>query len=798
MIKNYIRIACRRLIRNKMLSIIKMISLIIGMTCFSLIAVYVYYELSFDRFNKQANNIVRVTSEYSVNGNINQWSVVGTKTGPHLQRTFPPVKSFVRVYKNSKVVKYNNVSFNEKNFLFVDSNFLKIFTFHLVEGNELNSLDAPNKVILSRSMAMKYFGNDDPLGKNLVIDGNQNYTITGISEDVPDNSQIKFDFLASFGNLNVSKTEEWLPANYLTYLLLEKGTDITSLERAIDNHMRKVISKEAELSQLDYYTYHLEPLTSVHLHSNIEGYVPNTPFVYIYVLVIIAILILIIASINYSNLTVAQASQQRTEIGIRKVLGTGKAQLLLHFIGESAILSVIAAVFSIIGSMILLPYFNILTGRMFTVSLLFHPVIIVTIISLCVIVSIIAGGYPTLIISGYPLNDILKPGFHSTASGGNFRKTLIIFQFVISIVLIITTLVIQQQRSYIQNKNLGYDKAKVIFLKIDAQVMPSYYNLKAALRQDPYIQEISAGNATPVEIKWTSFMTAATETGEKKFPVRAIPVDLDFLQTLGIKIIAGSDFTESDLKQLKSLKNTDDFKYSLILNETAVKEIGWTPEKAIGRQVNIGFSGTVKAVIKDFHIASLHEQIMPLVIFLNDEFLNVMLVKIKGNNVTAALSSLKKTWEERIKDRPFEYNFLDEEYAVLYKNEQQTARIFSTFSTIAILLACLGLFGIVAILTVQRTKEIGIRKIMGATVLKIILHLLVDYIRPVLIAFIIAVPVAWYISEKWLHGFAYHISINLWVFIISGLFSIIISTATIGIQSVKAALSNPADSLRSE
>jgi putative ABC transport system permease protein len=796
--KNQIIINFRRFSQNKMSTIIKLLSLSIGMVCFSLIAVYVYYELGYDHFNKHADEIARVTMEYSVNGTRNQWAVTGTKAGPQLQRTFPSVKSYVRMIRNSKVVKNKNIIYSENNFLFVDSGFLKIFTFPMIEGTMTNALDGPGKIVLTRTIAKKYFGNDDPLGKSLTIDSNQNYTITGIVEDVPDNSQIKFDFLASFVNLDVSKTEEWFAANYFTFLLLEKGTDIADLDNKINGYMKEVSLKEKDLSGIDYFTLHLEPLTRIHLHSNLDSFIPNTPFVYIYVLIIIAMLILMIACINYSNITIAQVSGKRTEIGIRKLLGAGESQLFWQFVGEAGILIVIAAILSIIGAMVLMPYFSILTGKVLTGSLLFQPVIIGTIILLCVIVSLIAGAYPAMIISGQTLNNILKPGSLLGVSGGKFRKSLIVFQFVISIVLIITTIIIQQQRSFIQGINLGYDKTKVIFLPIGAHDWPGYYNLKSELKQDPFVKEVSAGNTTPVNITWTSVMIAATETGKKQFNAKAIPVDLDFLQTLGIKIIAGSDFTESDLKQVKALKNKDGFKYSMILNETAVKEIGWTPEESIGRQLDVGFTGTVKAVIKDFHLASLHEPVMPLVIFLLDEYQKVILIKINGNDVSSALSSIKKIWNGRIVDRPFEYHFLDEEYDRLYKNEQNTARIFSTFSAIAILLACLGLFGIVAIMTVQRTKEIGIRKIMGATVVNIIMHFFADYLKPVFIAFIISVPLAYYFANKWLLGFAYHIAIPVWAFIISGIFCIAISVATISIQSLKAALSNPVDSLRNE
>ncbi len=798
MLKNYLLIARRRILQNKLSSLIKLTSLFIGMISFILIAVYVYYEFSFDRFNKQANNIVRATTELSVNGKSEQWSMNGTKTGPELQRTFPAIKSYTRIIRNQKTVKFNNTVFNEKKVLFVDSDFLRIFTFPLLEGKESTALDGPGKIVITRSIAKKYFGNDDPLGKNLVIDGDRNYMVTGITSDPPKNSQIQFDFLVSFSNLDYGKAETWFPANFYTYLLLEKGTDLASLNKKVDAYVRDIGKKDRDFTDVDYFTVHLEPLTHVHLHSNIDGLIPNTPFIYIYILIIIALLILTIAIINYANITIAQVTEKRTEIGIRKLLGAKKGQLFMQFIGESAIFSVAALVLSVVCAAVLLPYFSILTEKDFPVKMLFHPAITGTIIGVSVLVSLISGAYPAIMVSGHSLNNILKPGFLIAASGGKFRRTLIVVQFIISIVLIITTLVIREQRSYIQTINLGFDKSRVISLPTGYHDWSHYENLKAALKKDPYVKEVTSAYTTPVHIQWTSTLSAATETGEKQFSTRAIPVDIDFLKTLSINVIAGSDFNESDLQKVIALENTNDIKYNFIVNETAVKQIGWTPEESIGRQISIGAQGIVKAVVKDFHISSLHETVQPLVIFLSRQYQNVILVKINGQDMSAGLSSIKKVWNGQMTERPFDYHFLDEEYDDMYKNEQRTAAIFSTFSTIAILLACLGLFGIVSIMTVQRTKETGIRKIMGASAYDIIIQFFIDYLRPILIAFIAAIPIGWYSSYRWLSSFAYHINIELSIFIISGLFSLTIAMVTIIFRSVKVANSNPVNSLRNE
>ncbi|HKK42528.1 MAG TPA: ABC transporter permease [Bacteroidales bacterium] len=798
MIKNYIKITFRRFLRNRVTSVIKLLSLVIGMVCFILISLYAYYEFSFDRFNTNSDEIVRITADMTVNGNQEQWALTGTKTGPEFKRNYSLVKAYTRIYKVPGVVKSDEAVYNEKRFLYVDSDFLKIFSFPLLEGNRSTALDAPSKIVLTKSMAEKYFGTEDPLGKTILVNGEKSYEVSGVAADVPENSQVVFDFLASFSNLGISKNESWFPANFLTYLLLDKGTDISLLESKFNDYVHSLKDDELENSGLDNFRFNLEPLTEVHLHSKTDGLTPNMPLIYIRILILVAILILSIGYINYTNLTIAQASKHEKEIIIRRVLGSGKKQLFTHFFSESVIYSLIAIILSLYFVTLILPSFNNLTGRMLPASLLLNPVITGIILSSCLLVSFVAGLYPTLIISKHAGDGRLKPGTTGSVSGGSFRKTLIIFQFVVSITLIIITLIIRQQRTYIQNKNIGYNRENVISVQLGKQVWPKYYNLKEALKSDPYVENVSAGNVSPTEVRWTNFMSVPTETGEKKFITRALPVDLGYLKTLGISIIAGSDFTESDFKRLKASEINESFSFDLIINETAAKKIGWTPEEAIGRKINTGFNGTVKAVVKDFNIASMHEAIMPLVIFLYDNYINTMVIRLQGNDTPAALASVKKTWNEYIPDKPFEYRFLNEEYDALYRKEQKSMQIFSSFAMISIFLACLGLFGIVAVIIVQRTKEIAVRKVMGASVQTVVLRLISDYVRPVLTAILIAFPIAYFSSYAWLKGFAYRIPIQWWVFIVSGLLIMVIAFLTICTQAVKAALSNPASSIRHE
>ncbi len=798
MIFGSLLVTFRRLKRNKLTSFIKLVSLITGMISFMLISVYVFHEFSFDRFNKNADRIVRLVMEFSVNGSSTRWVVSGTKAGPQLQRTFPEVESFVRMSQASRVVSRQEIMFDEKNFLFVDSTFLKIFSFPLIEGNPATALEGPHKIVLTQSMAKRYFGDEDPLGKNLVISGEDNYTVSGVMKDVPGNSQVTFDCLASFSNLEVSRTEDWFPANYITYLLLEKGTDITNLGGKIDHYARAESHKDPNSSGIDYFTFHLEPLTYVHMHSGQEAMVPNIPATYIYILMLIALLIVFIACINYANLTLAQATEQRKEIGVRKILGALKYHLFGHFISESVFLSIVSVAIALMLAVAVLPYFNLLTSRDFTIGSLFHPAIAATLILLCIIISLLAGAYPAYLLSRHKLVDILKPGYNPGSSGGNMRRPLIIFQFVISIILIAITLVIQQQRVFIQHKNIGYNRDNIIYIHLDRQAWKHYYTLKPILKQYPGILDVTAANTTPTVITWTNTLSAATDNGEIQFSVRAAPVDMDYLKTLGIKIIAGSDFTDADYQYIKDEKRPDGNVGSLILNETAVRDIGWTPEDAIGRQVTVGVNGTVKAVIRDFNLASLHEKVKPLVIFPDDQFLNYMMIRIKGDNMPQTLAFIEKNWKEQMPLSPYAYNFLDDQYNSLYKAEEKTAGLFSTFSVIAVLLACLGLFGMTALMTVRRTKEIGIRKVLGATVSGITYLLSMEFVRLIILAFVLALPVAWYASHLWLESFAYRIKMPVWAFTVAGIFTLLIAMMTLGYQTIRAALTNPAESLRNE
>jgi putative ABC transport system permease protein len=797
MLKTYIKIAWRSLRKNRLYTAVNMIGLTLGIASCLLIGIYILNELSYDRFHKNGTDIVRVTMEYNGGNAVTKTAVTGTKVGPEFSRSFPEVQSFVRTYKYPVTVGYQEKVFEEKQFLFADSTFFSIFSFPLVEGNAQTALNAPDKIVLSQSTARKYFGNESAIGKTLRVGDNRTFIVSAVAADCPNNSQIKFDFIAAFTSLNASKREDWWTANYYTYLQLKPGTNLALFSNRVAAFMKQVTT-QLDMGPAGYLTYHLEPLLSVHLHSLLDALEPGNNIVYIYVLALVAILILIIACINYTNLATAQSTKRIAEIGVRKVLGAEKSELFRQFIGESILITFIAILTSVLIAYILLPYFNTLTSLNFTPADLAAPRVLLLLLVLWVSVGFLSGAYPALLLSNLQLAKVLKSGFSFTSKGNGLRKSLIVLQFTISLFLIIVTVIIIQQLSYIRNKDLGYNKDHIIVLPVDHKMLPNYDAIKQAIAAVPGVIKVTGAYEGPQNIQWGDGLSKGEGKQNSDISVNAIPVDEDFVSTLNLKIIAGSDYTRADVQQIDTSNGGANLHFPYILNESAVRALGWKPEEAIGQTISKNVSGVVKAVVKDFHFKSLHETISPLVIFLDKSSLQVMMVKIDGKSTAQTLSQLENTWKQRVGHRPFEYHFLDEDYNALYQNEQRTAGIFSTFSAIAIMLACLGLFALTAYAVVQRTKEIGIRKVLGAGITDIIGLLSKDFLLLVGIALLIACPLAWTAGNKWLQAFSYRISINWWVFIAAGLATLIIALLTISLQAVKAARANPVESLHAD
>ncbi len=798
MIKNYFKTAWRNIKKNKLYSLINVIGLTIGIVSCILIGLYITHELSYDKFNKNADRIVRVTMDYGSSGTSDRDAVTGTKVGPQFKRTFPSIESYCRMMKASRIVAYNNKQFDEKNFLYADSTFFRMFSFKLLQGDANTVLDAPYKIVLTKTAAEKYFGTKNAVGKILRLSNKDDYQVTGIAADMPGNSQIKFDFITSFSNLNASQTEEWWSANYITYLLLNQQKDVIPLQNQIAAYMKTTVAKELNLTGSDYLTYHLEPLKKVHLYSSLDGLEPNGNIYYIYILGIVAFLILLIACINYTNLATAQSANRSIEIGVRKVFGAYKSQLFYQFISESAVLTFTSLILAFFISVELLPLFNSISGKSISAGMLLHPLPLAAMLILGIIVTLFAGSYPAIILSNSRLINILKSGFRISSSGGGLRKSLIVLQFVISIFLIIATVVILQQLSFIQHKNLGYNKEHVLVLPIDNNMSKNYDAIKKAFAANTGVADITGGYESPVSVGWGDGLSIDNGGIKKDLIVNAMPVDLDYIKTMGIQIVGGSDYTLADVQQIDTSANAQNPHYTYMINETAAKAIGWTPQQAIGKTIKSHGPGIIKAVVKDFHIASLHEPIKPVVIFLDPRFSNDFFIKVSGNNMPATIQFLQSVWKDRVPWRPFEYHFLDDDYNSLYLAEQRTGTLFSAFATIAILLACLGLFALAAFTTAQRKKEIGIRKVLGANVFNITSLISREFISLVLIAILVATPLVWIAASKWLENFAYRINVQWWVFVLAAFASVLIAFITVSFQAIKAALANPVKSLRSE
>lgn len=801
MFKNYIKLAFRHLLRKKVFSFINIFGLTAGLVSCILIGLYVADELSYDKFNTRADRIVRVIMEYK-RGNssaANSFAVNGTKVGPQFKRTFPAVESYVRLNELTTIVSAGTERFSEDHFVYADSTFFHIFSFPLLKGDPA-SLNSRENILITASTAKKYFGTTDAIGKILRVNDRKDYRVSAIVKDPPGNSQLHFDFLVNFYNGGqYIQTEHWWTANYPTYLLLTRPDQMGSLQKQITSYMKTPeVRKDVGVEGSDFLTYHLEPLTSVHLHSPYAGFEPNGNIIYVYVLILIATLILVIACFNYTNLAIAQAANRTGEIGLRKVLGAGKSQLFAQFTGESMLVTILALALAVVLSIALLPVFNDMTHKHLVSGDILQVKVLGAILLTGLVVGLLAGSYPALVLASTRLIQILRSGFRITGGHGGLRRTLIVLQFVISLFLIIMTVVIQQQMDYIRNKDLGLDRDHVVVVPISYTILGRYPAVKTAFYSIPGVQSISGSYHLPISASWGDGLDAMTEHGPVNFSITAIPSDLDYLRTMNMKLIAGSDFTNADLPASTAKLDSTQPRNRFILNETAVKKLGWTPEQAIGKIVSKGDKGIIKGVVKDFNFASMHTEIGPLMLFPDTQWVRHMLIRVGGANLASTLSQMGATWKQFVPGQTFTYHFLDEDYNKMYTAEQRTAGVFTLFSSLAIFLALLGLFGLAAISTIQRTKEIGIRKVLGANLWNISLLIARNFILLVGISILIAAPLAWIASAKWLETFAYRASLQFWIFAAAGLAVIALAFATVSYHAIRAGRMNPVESLKTE
>ncbi|MBO0930848.1 ABC transporter permease [Fibrella aquatilis] len=800
MLTNYLNIAWRNLVRHKTNTGINVIGLAMGLAACLLLVTYLKHELSYDAFHANANRLVRVTMEYSADGQVGKVPTTGTKVAPELGRQFSEIESGVRLINAEGVVQVGDKQFSEKALLYADSAFFSLFTFPLLKGNAQQALAGPNLVVLSEATAAKYFGTQNPVGKVLKVNtggpADKYFTVTGVVANCPANSQIKYDLVASFTTLRASKTEEWWSANYGTYLLLRSPEALAPLQAKIGPFMKSPAAA-TEMTGGDYLTYNLEPIRRVHLQSEVGGlFEPNGDLTYVYVFGIISLLILLIACVNYINLATARAVERAQEVGVRKVLGAEQSQLFGQFMGESLLVTGAALGLGLLLAGLLLPLFNDLSDRRFTVAGWLNPGWVGLVLGIGLVVALVAGGYPALLLARFRPMQALQGRM---ALGGNsLRRGLIVFQFAITAFLIVSTLVVRNQLSFIQTKKLGYNRDRVLVLPATQQVADKISTLKSEFKRNAGVAQVSLAYESPVFVNGGYSMHRADRPESQNKLVTGLVIDADFIKTMGIRLLTGEDLTTADMARVNDLAVDSLDRFRFILNEAGARAMGWTPQTALGQAMNVnGRAGKVKAVVADFHFASLKQQIGPLVLF-HQGGGNVILVKTGGGQLPETLAALERTWKQLLPNQPFAYQFMDQEFNSLYTSELRTGRIFSVFAFLSIFLGCLGLFGLSAYTTAQRTKEIGVRKVLGASVMSIVTLLSKDFLTLVGIAFVVAAPLAWWAMHRWLQDFAYRVDIAWWVFALAGVLAVGIALLTVSFQSVKAALMNPVKSLRSE
>lgn len=798
MIKNYLTTALRNFRKNKTASAINIFGLTIGLTSCLLIALYIQHELSYDSFELKGNRIARVIMEYRFDGSgqTNAGNYTSVRVASVLKKNFPEVETGVKMANYETVVGYGEKLIAEKRFMYADAGFFSVFTFPLLQGDPNKALAEPQQVVLTESTARRYFGKEDPMGKTLHIGTDSSlYQVTGIMKDCPSNSQIKFDFLASFSSLGLLKEyeETYWSANYTTYLLLKNEGSRAALQARLPAFMKKEM--EGKGATINFF---LEPFNSIHLHSEYGGFEPNNSIAYIYIMAAVALLILIIACFTYINLSTARSIERAREVGVRKVIGASRKQLFWQFIGESGGFCLVALAFSLALADIMLPYFNQLTEKQLHAGALFSPGFLGFSLLITSFVGILAGSYPALILAGFHPIKVLKGSFKNMGSGQLLRKSLIVFQFAISVFLIISTFIIRKQLNYIQHKQLGYDREQVLVLPMDESFLPRLPRIKKEFKSDPDIISVSRCARSPAEGGGGYNMSTPAMPAKKQFAVTANPIDEDFIKTVGMQIIAGADLSEQDMKDVSPPTGQPQL-FHFILNESAARQLGWTPQQAIGQKMFMDATrpGIVKGVVRDFHFESLHKPIKSFVMF-SALGARELLIKLSGHNLPQSVAFLEAKWKTLVPERPFEYRFMDEDFNKLYHAELNLSASMNLFAGIAIVLACLGLFGLSSYAAGQRIKEIGIRKVLGASVAQIVAILSLDFVKMALISLLIAFPLAGWMMTKWLRDFSYRTTMGWGIYMEVGCLVLFLALLTVSIRAINAALANPVKSLRSE
>lgn len=801
MLKNYLKIAWRNLIRNRTISMINITGLGMGIATCLLIGLYVLDELAYDRFNQKADRIARVVFKGIVQGGVINEAHVMPPVAAAMKNQFPEVEESARLRIGGRpFFVVGDQVFNDENLAYVDASFFKIFTLPLVSGDVSTVLANPNDVVLSESTARKYFGTTNVIGKSLQRKSNEPLLkITGVMKDIPQNSHFHFDIFTSLEVIEDARSSSWMTSEYYTYLLRTENTDWKTVEEKLPSFFEKYAAPQFMgdfgMSYQDYRKsgnslgLYLQPLTDIHLRSDFAydlGIAGDIRYVYIFG--VIALFMLLIATINFMNLSTAGGSKRSKEVGVRKVLGAGRGRLALQFFTEGVLVAYIGLLIAVCIVLFLLPLFNQLSGKSLSVQSLSLTKTIPFLLLFGLLVGLIAGSYPALYLTSFNPISVLKGRFKLSGKGLSLRSGLVVFQFMISIGLIFCTLVVSRQLDYIRGKKLGYEKENVLIL----QTWPLGEHekvFKTLLLQDSRISYASRSSYLPAGDSYNNNFFVHPE-GSPGLWVKSLRYDVDeeYLPAMGIELKEGRNF---------SAEYGNDT-LSAVLNEAAVRSLGWK-ESVLGKTIinkdNKGYR--VIGVVKDFHFKSLHETISPLVMVLNNQA-GSLILKIRPTDTEKLLSAVEKIYNSFPSDLPFSYSFLDDRYNNTYLAERKTGQLLSIFTGLTIFVACLGLLGLAIFTADQRKKEISIRKVIGASVPRLVGMLSAEFLKLVLIALVIASPLAWWVMNQWLEDFAYRIDIEWWMFAIAGFLAIAIAMLTVSSQAIKVALANPVDRLRSE
>ena len=814
MLKNYLLIALRNIKRDKLFSIINIVGLAVGITCFITLLAFILYEFSYDTYNKKVDQIYRVYVHTDINNIESNNSKTAAPLGATLLREFPEVKKYTRIgYFKAHKFRYKDKVFKEWNIYAADSTYFEIFTLPFLYGNPKTALVHPNSIVLTETMSKKYFGNENPVGKSLIVDDSGTYLITGVMKDFPENSHFRCNFLVSMSTYPISQRNYWLDLWYTTYIVLKKGTD----PKQIDNKMKKIVMDyvgpqgEAVLgvSLKDFfakgnsYAFYLQPLKSIHLYSqrdygidlNTEwSSVNSSDIEYIYIFSAVAVFILLIAIINFMNLATARSEKRGKEVGIRKTLGSNRSKLILQFITESVLMSFIAVLIAAFLLQIILPLFGKFVGRDLSIDYFLNIYTIPVLIIFILFIGTLAGSYPAFYLSSFQPSYILKSSSGKIGKKHLIRSALVILQFSISITLIIGTLIIKDQLDYIRNKNLGFNKEHLLTIYNADALGTKLEAFKNELQKNPDITSITKSSVMfQTGIPGNGYLYNRN-TGTDVISFQFLDVDYDFLKTYQIKLLSGRFFS----------KEFPSDSLAVVINEAAVKEC--SAKDPIGKTLKkIGLNNDDKTyriigVIKNFNYESLHQKIRPLVLHLNKvkQPGSNLTVRVKSANLAGSIGYIKKVWRQLTNSERFGYDFVDKNLQRLYVTEEKTGQITTVFSLLALFIACLGLFGLAAFITEQRTKEIGVRKVVGASVTDIVMLLSKEFTGWVVLANIIAWPVAYFVMNNWLRNFAYRINLNWFVFILAGTIALLIALGTVSYQAIKAATVNPVKSLKYE